>query len=63
VRATVNHTSFPLIVVLAAIAAVTLVNVWRHAGLEETHRPKSHLLVEPAHPREGIQDSEGDPCR
>jgi hypothetical protein len=35
VRATAKQTSFPLVVVLAAIVAVTMVSVWRHAVADE----------------------------
>jgi membrane protein YdbS with pleckstrin-like domain len=61
VHATANQTSFPLVIVLAAIALVTLVNMWRHAVLDEAST-KSRLVVGSGHPFARILDSKGDPC-
>jgi hypothetical protein len=35
VRATAKQTSFPLVIGLTAVAAVTLGSVWRHAVVDE----------------------------
>lgn len=61
VRATANQTSFPLVTALTAVAAVTLVRVWRHAVVDEASA-KSCVRMAAAIFFAGIEDSKGDSC-